>query len=172
MLYDVNNHNINKKLNIITNDNLGNERIVNPEKIIESFLTKTDYHRNFNWKKNLNKNVLFYEVKDEYNNSYLISHYQYEIMFSLFDTVISSSEILNKLIPKNEKNKKKYIDKIFQGFVLKEYKSGEVIIPKCNYENKKYIIVLNGDVINTKNNKTKVAKGELFGDEVINTNQE
>ena len=99
-------------------------------------------------------------------------HYQYEIMFSLFDTVISSSEILNKLIPKNEKNKKKYIDKIFQGFVLKEYKSGEVIIPKCNYENKKYIIVLNGDVINTKNNKTKVAKGELFGDEVINTNQE
>ena len=80
MLYDVNNHNINKKLNIITNDNLGNERIVNPEKIIESFLTKTDYHRNFNWKKNLNKNVLFYEVKDEYNNSYLISHYQYEIM--------------------------------------------------------------------------------------------
>ena len=99
-------------------------------------------------------------------------HYQYEIMFSLFDTVISSSAILNKLIPKNEKNKKKYIDKIFQGFVLKENKSGEVIIPKCNYENKKYIIVLNGDVINTKNNKTKVAKGELFGDEVINTNKE
>ena len=97
-------------------------------------------------------------------------NYQSEMLLRFFLGVISTSQIISQLIPKE--NGQIYYEQLFNVFEVKEYKANEVIVPRCNYENKKFIIVLNGDVIDSKKNVTVLSKGDLYGDQLINSTQE
>ena len=97
-------------------------------------------------------------------------NYQSDILLTFFLGIISTSKIISQLIPKE--NGQIYYEQLFKSFEVKEYKANEIIVPKCNYENKKFIIVLNGDVIDSKKNVTVLSKGDLYGDQLINSTQE
>ena len=60
--------------------------------------------------------------------------------------------------------------KLFNCFYINEYKKDEIVISKSNYENKKICIILYGELI--KNNKVILKKGEMIGENLINSLKE
>ena len=61
---------------------------------------------------------------------------------------------------------------IFQSFSIKDYKASEIVVPKSTYDNKKFLLVVNGELISGRENKTVLSRGELFGDRVVIENDE
>lgn len=94
------------------------------------------------------------------------ANYRYEILLSFFNSRIVKSTLIKELLGNHS------TDTLFQGFNIKEYKANEIVINHSNFENKKMCMLLNGDVISSKNNKTKLSKGILYGDKLINSNEE
>lgn len=101
-------------------------------------------------------------------------NYQSELLFRLFCGLIPKSEVLSTFIPSGlpADKKRKNIDMIFQSFSIKDYKASEIVVPKSTYDNKKFLLVVNGELISGRENKTVLSRGELFGDRVVIENDE
>ena len=94
-------------------------------------------------------------------------NYRYEILFSLYFGNISNVDIISLLMGESTIENYK---KLFNGFNINEYKKDDIVISKSNYENKKICIVLYGELI--KNNKVILKKGEMIGENLINSLKE
>ena len=94
-------------------------------------------------------------------------NYRYEILFSLFFGNICNLDIISLFMGDSTIENYK---KLFNGFNINEYKKDEIVISKSNYENKKICIVLYGELI--KNNKVILSKGEMIGENLINSLKE
>jgi hypothetical protein len=54
---------------------------------------------------------------------------------------------------------------------MKNYSANDVVYQESVFENKKHVLVLQGELINSKTKKVIVKQGEFYGDEVINTSE-
>ena len=101
------------------------------------------------------------------------TNYQFDIIFSFFCSKISKSEIIMQLTPIKDKNKTDtlyYYNSLFQGFTMKIYNQNEVVFPQSSFENKKHVVILNGELFISKTQKT-VGKNSLYGDKMINSQE-
>jgi len=94
-------------------------------------------------------------------------NYRYEILFSLYFGNICKVDIISFFMRESIIENYK---KLFNCFYINEYKKDEIVISKSNYENKKICIVLYGELI--KNNKVILKKGEMIGENLINSLKE
>ena len=90
--------------------------------------------------------------------------YKYQILFELYFENICKIDILSTFMGESTLENYKIL---FDSFSLNEYKKDEIIISKSSYENKKICIVLYGDLV--KNNKIILSKGEIIGEELIDS---
>ena len=101
------------------------------------------------------------------------TNYQFDIIFSFFCSKISKSEIIMQLTPIKDKNKTDtlyYYNFLFQGFTMKIYNQNDVVFPQSSFENKKHIVLLNGELLNSKSQKT-IGKNNIYGDKMINSQE-
>ena len=90
--------------------------------------------------------------------------YKYQILFELYFENICKIDILSTFMGESTLENYKIL---FDSFSLNEYKKDEIVISKSSYENKKICIVLYGDLV--KNNKIILSKGEIIGEELIDS---
>ena len=101
------------------------------------------------------------------------TNYQFDIIFSYFCSKITRSEIIMKLTPIKDKPKKDtlyYYNSLFQGFTMKIYNQNETVFSKSSFENKKHVVILNGELINSKTQKP-IGKTNMYGDKIINSQE-
>ena len=94
-------------------------------------------------------------------------NYRYDILFSLYFGNISNVDIISLLMGESTIENYK---KLFNYFIINEYKKDDIVISKSNYENKKICILLYGELI--KNNKIILSNGEMIGENLINSIKE
>ena len=94
--------------------------------------------------------------------------YKYKILFDLFLDKINKIDIISSLI--NESKAKEEYQLLFDAFNINEYKTNEIIFPKSQYENKKLLLLLYGELI--KDNKIILTSGQMIGEHFINSIEE
>lgn len=95
-------------------------------------------------------------------------NYREKLIYDYFDYVLKRSEPIMKML-KGEKS----ID-LFKSFSINQYKPNEIVISRgeINY-NTKYILVLEGELMNSKvKNKVLLNKGSFYGDDCLNSTEE
>jgi hypothetical protein len=101
-------------------------------------------------------------------------NYAFELLFTFFYSNLDKSVLISKLTPIKNKSKMDimyYYSNLYVEFVMKNYSANDVVYQESVFENKKHVLVLQGELINSKTKKVIVKQGEFYGDEVINTSE-
>lgn len=93
-------------------------------------------------------------------------NYQEIIMFSVFKSAVSKNKFFRNILMEC------YFKSIFQLFKFKHYKSNDVVFQQGNSnDNKKALLILDGVLVDSEDKSIVSKKGELFGDEIINSSE-
>ena len=101
-------------------------------------------------------------------------NYAFELLFTFFYSNLDKSVLISKLTPIKNKSKMDimyYYSNLYVEFVMKNYNVNDIVYQESVFENKKHVLLLQGELINSKTKKVIVKQGEFYGDEVINASE-
>lgn len=109
--------------------------------------------------------TIAYEISKNSLQEALGSSYRETILLSNFKEIVSKNPYFNELFAENNR------DIIFKSLHFKCYKNNEIVYSKdWKKENEKFVVLIEGNLINENNQDIIVKKGEIYGDLIMREN--